>query len=338
MRNQPRQFGAVTFRSLCALLLACVVFSSAAFGQRPGARRPTAVAAKASSGAEAFDATTRALLDAVVEALQKNSLADAERDARLAVGGAPRSAVTHNLLGVVLDREGKTAEALTEFQSAIARDPNFASAHNNLGRLLAQSGKMTEAIAEFERVLKIDAQHVQAHYNLGAIYAEAGDFKKAAEHFARARAVAPDDPQLALAFLNVAYRAERTAEAEAAADLIERAVGSDLRGLFTLATVLAENKQYERAARLFARVNQMMPHTFEVLYNLGVSLYNLDRNDEAAGFLAEAADLNPEPSETHFRLGLIASARNDYANAVAEFKHAVERDQHNANYHYLLGR
>ena len=164
--------------------------------------------------------------------------------------------------------------------------------------MFAEQGKFTDAIAEFERVLKVEPGHVQAHYNLGALYGDRGDFLKAAEHFARARASAPDDPQLALAFLNVAYRAKRGAEADAAADLVERVAASDPRGLFTLGTALAQNEQYERAARIFARVNEKMPRTFEVLYNLGVARYNLDRNDEALLALAEAADINPATAET----------------------------------------
>jgi tetratricopeptide (TPR) repeat protein len=188
------------------------------------------------------------------------------------------------------------------------------------------------------RVLKVEPNHLQAHYNLGALYGDAGDFIKASEHFARARMSAPEDPQLALAFLNVAYRADRKAEADAAADLVERAAAADPRALFTLAVALAQNAQYERAARIFVRLNEMMPQTYEVLYNLGIALYNLDRNDEAARYLSEAADLNPSPAETHFRLALIASARNDSVNAVEEFRHALERDPKNANYHYMLGR
>src|SRR5262249_35095029 len=161
---------------------------------------------------------------------------------------------------------------------------------------------------------KIDPNHVQAHYNLGALYADSGDFVKAADHFAIARRADANDPQLALAFLNVAYRANRTAEADAAAEMVERAAGSDAKWLFTLATVLAQTKQYEHAARLFARVNELMPHNYEVLYDLGIALYNLDRNTEAARYLAEAADMNPAPPETHFRLALIASALNDHVN------------------------
>src|SRR5262249_38533039 len=156
-----------------------------------------------------------------------------------------------------------------------------------------------------------------------------------AEHLARARAVAPDDLQLALAFLNVAFRANRIPEAETVADTVERNASRDPRAMFTLGSVLAQSKRYERAARVFGRVNESLPHTYDVLYNLGIALYNLDRNDEAARYLAEAADVNPAPAETHFRLGLIASAKNDRANAVEEFKHATVRDPKNANYHYL---
>ena len=151
--------------------------------------------------------------------------------------------------------------------------------------------------------MKLDPGHVQAHYNLGSLYRDAGDFAKAAEHFSEARKADPEDPQLALAFLSVAYRANRATEADAAAALVERAVNADARGLFTLATAIAQGGQYEHAARLFARVNELTPHTFEVLYNLGIALYNLDRNDEAAKYLAEAADLDPKPAETHLRLG-----------------------------------
>src|SRR5262249_1619476 len=148
----------------------------------------------------------------------------------------------------------------------------------------------------------------------------------------------PKDVQLALAFLNAAFRTNRTAEAEATADWVEGNAGADPRALFTLGSVLAQNKQYERAVRVFTRVNGDRPHTYEVLYNLGIALYNLDRNNEASRYLAEAADINPAPADTHFRLGLIASAQTDRANAIEEFKHATERDLKNANYHYLLGR
>src|SRR5204862_7413225 len=139
-------------------------------------------------------------------------------------------------LGVVLNQAGRREEASLEFIAAIKLDANFVSARNNLGRLLAEQGKAAEAIAEFERVLKVDPHHVQAHYNLGALYAEAQEFAKAADHFAEARKAEPTDPQLALAYLNVAYRAGYATAAALAAALVERAVANDARALFAVAT------------------------------------------------------------------------------------------------------
>ena len=213
---------------VCAQIVGLLFFVAATEpvpAQRP-APRPSNTA-QASADRAGLSPTARTSLDAALAALQSNDLAAAERAARAAVAASPRSAITHNVLGVVLDRARRSEEAFAEFNAAIKLDPNFVSARNNLGRMFAEHGKTAEAIAEFERVLKSDPSHVQAHYNLGALYADAGDFAKAAEHFARAREADPNDPQLALAFLTVAYRANRTQQADAAADLVERTAGAD---------------------------------------------------------------------------------------------------------------
>src|SRR5262249_52389782 len=107
----------------------------------------------------------RQALEQTIALLQQNNLTEAEKTARLAVTSATRSAVTHNLLGVVLNQANRRTEAVAEFNAAIRLDANFVSARNNLGRLLAEQGKTQEAIAEFEHVLKIDANHAQANYN-----------------------------------------------------------------------------------------------------------------------------------------------------------------------------
>ena len=341
-RHTKKQEAArLTLCSCRLLLLFFLAFSfclSEAAAQRAtGLRKP--VAGPASSDADtSLTPSARNALNVAVAALQANALGDAERAARAAVTASPRSATTHNVLGVVLDRSGRRDEAFDEFNTAVKLDPGFIGARNNLGRLLAERGQTSAAIAQFESVLKTDPSHVQAHYNLGALYSDAGDFAKAVDHFARARQVEPDDPQLALAYVNVAYRASRRDDANSVADWLERKFADDPKGLLTLAIVVAQNKEYDRAVKLFERVNKAMPHTYEVLYNLGIALYDLDRNDDAARYLAEAADLNPAPAETHFRLALIASGQSDHANAVEEFKHAIERQPKDANFHYLLGR
>jgi Flp pilus assembly protein TadD, contains TPR repeats len=63
----------------------------------------------------------------------------------------------------------------------------------------------------------------------------------------------------------------------------------------------------------------LRPNTYEVLYNLGTALYNLNRLDEARQALQQAGTLNPEQPEVFYRLGQIASARGESENALGLF-------------------
>src|SRR5262249_42196978 len=145
-------------------------------------------------------------------------------------------------LGVILDQRGKTGEAEKEYDTALRLKPNLVSALSNFGVLLARTNRTSEAIAKFEEVLRIDPKHERASFNLGTLYAARGDYTRAVP-------------------------------------LLEKTGGA--AALFTLALKLAEAHQYAEAVRLFQRTNELRPQTYEVLYNLGLALYNLDRLDEA---------------------------------------------------------
>src|SRR6185436_13568869 len=165
-------------------------------------------------------------------------LEEAEAATRKIVTAYPRNAEAHSLLGVILDQRGQTAEAEKEYGAALHLQPKLVSALSNLGVLLAKTNRGTEAIAKFEEVLRIDPKHEGAIFNLGALYAAQGDYKRAVP-------------------------------------LLEKAAGQDPRMLFTVGLRLAEAHQYAEAVRLFQRTDELRPHTYEVLYNLGLALYNL---------------------------------------------------------------
>ncbi len=129
------------------LLLGCSWSLVTIVAQRANSRRSQNARPPTSSGPNNLSPAARKSLDAAIAALQANSLGEAERQARAAVTAAPRSAVTYNILGVVLDRGGRKEQALTAFNAAIRIDPTFVSARNNLGRMLAENGKTAQAIA-----------------------------------------------------------------------------------------------------------------------------------------------------------------------------------------------
>ena len=219
--------------------------------------------------------------------VQAGRLEEAEAATRKIVTSYPRNAEAHSLLGVILDQRGQTAEAEKEYGAALRLQPKLVSALSNYGVLLARKNRPAEAIAKFEEVLRIDPKHEGAIFNLGALYAASGDYKRAVP-------------------------------------LLEKAAGQDPRMLFTVALRLAEAHEYADAVRLFQRTNELRPQTYEVLYNLSLALYNLDRLDEAQQAMSSAAALKPDEADPYYRLGLIASAQGDTKAALTHWTRALE--------------
>ena len=76
----------------------------------------------------------------------------------------------HLDLGMVYAQQGRTDEAIREFQAALRINPNVAEAHYSLGVIYMQQGRMDEAIREYQAALRINPIYADAHFNLGAIY------------------------------------------------------------------------------------------------------------------------------------------------------------------------
>ncbi len=105
---------------------------------------------------------TSAHFNMAVTAAQAGDYPKAERHYRLALPGRD-TAETHNGLGYVLARQGRTQDAIAEYRRAIDIDPKFAPACNNLAQELTRQGKLDEA-AEYYR-LSLAARPNPAVYN-----------------------------------------------------------------------------------------------------------------------------------------------------------------------------
>lgn len=155
-----------------------------------------------------------------------------------------------------------------------------------------------------------------------------------------ARAQNPQPPGVAekLSSILKGFDENRTAEALEAADRFEREYADNPDALMQLAGLLAVHLQHERAAALYGRVNELRPHSPDILFNLGVALYHCRQLDKAAAALAESADLDERPADTHYSLAVIAAERDDHENAILELHHATERAPSRADYYALLGQ
>lgn len=153
--------------------------------------------ARMNKPAEAFAAYRKALeldpecvsahLNLAVAYVQAGKLAEAEAHYRKALPGRP-TAETHNGLGYVLGRQGRSDAAIAEFEQAIAIDPKYAPAYNNLADALARAGKLAEAEQTYQRSLAV--KQSPAVYNaLGTVQRRLGKTDEAEQQFAKAKAL-----------------------------------------------------------------------------------------------------------------------------------------------------
>lgn len=91
---------------------------------------------------------------------------------------------THFRLGVILNRQGKFAEAVAELEKAIALNPNATNAHLQLGAALMQLKELPRAESELLRAYEIGgASAGGAQFLLGHIYYTQQRFRDAQRAF-----------------------------------------------------------------------------------------------------------------------------------------------------------
>ncbi|MFQ6018982.1 MAG: tetratricopeptide repeat protein [Kiloniellaceae bacterium] len=99
--------------------------------------------------------------------------------------------LAYNNLGAVLLSQGKTDEAITQFEKAMELEPDLAMAHNNLGNALRQKGDWEGAADSFRRCLELSPDIAEVHRSLGSVLQEQGKIEEAAAACRRALDLAP---------------------------------------------------------------------------------------------------------------------------------------------------
>jgi Flp pilus assembly protein TadD len=101
--------------------------------------------------------------------------------------------IIQNNLGVVVGREGDSAEAIDLYRQALATVPDYAEAHANLAHELLKAGNFAEAEQHLTQALAERPNLASAHGDFGVLMAAKGQFEAARQQFERALAIAPAD-------------------------------------------------------------------------------------------------------------------------------------------------
>ncbi|MDH5265801.1 MAG: tetratricopeptide repeat protein, partial [Betaproteobacteria bacterium] len=200
-------------------------------------------------------------------------------------------------------REGKTAEALAEYQLLTRDDPGRAE-YWYLRSIAEQQQRLgARARESIDRALALEPGQPYFRLHSGRLAEDAGELPRAIEEFGRATQAKSDWP-LAWASLGAAlFEAKRAAEA---VEALSRAVAAN--------------------AGMVSAWN-----------NLGLALAVLDRVDEARRAFAPAIAAEPRNAMAHLNLARLHHNRGDFDRALASATQAAQLDGRLADAHLLAG-
>jgi type IV pilus assembly protein PilF len=127
---------------------------------------------------------------------EQNQLDKAEAEFRRALQDAtyPTRELPYYNLARLYVVENRLDDALTSVDRAIQSKPRLAMAHNLKGMILEKQNKTAEAVPSYEQAVKLVPDDITFNYNLGVAYFKTEEFAKAKDIFTRLspRATDPD--------------------------------------------------------------------------------------------------------------------------------------------------
>lgn len=101
------------------------------------------------------------------------------RTMQLAVARNPRHAELHFHCGRVLQRLGRTNEAIEAIERAVDLDPRYVKALILLARLYQQTDRFADATTRLEQTVLLGAEYADTYYLLGNLYRDTGQLERA---------------------------------------------------------------------------------------------------------------------------------------------------------------
>lgn len=234
-------------------------------------------------------------------------------DARRQVGELLKvkdTAELHNLLGQIEEKEDQFVAAANQFQIAAHMDPSEGNLFDWGSELLLHR-TLDPAVQVFQEGTQRYPQSARMAIGLGMAYLSRGNYDDAVTWLLRAADLDPNDPRC-YPFLSRAYDSSPS--------------------------------QTEPVIQRFRRFADLQPRNARALYFYAMSLWkgrrmkeNLDVN-QVESLLQKAIALDSSLPEPHLQLGNLYSDQGRYADAIPQYRQALERDSELADAHYRLGQ
>lgn len=248
--------------------------------------------------------------DLALAYLQTGRLADARRmiQSLMELKDTPE---LHNLLADVDEKDSKFVEAANEYEAAARMEPTESNLFDWGGELLLHR-TLDPAVEVFKQGVERYPASQRMAVGLGMALFARGNYDDAVKSLLRAADLNPSDANCYF-FLSRAYDSSPT--------------------------------QADEVIQRFRRFAELQPKNARALYYYAMSLWKGRRAKDPdldlrriESLLSQAIAFDPKLAEAHLQLGNLYSDQNKYAEAIPEYKRAMELDSDLADAYYRLGQ
>jgi tetratricopeptide (TPR) repeat protein len=267
------------------------------------------------------DAQYRALAGRILRNLRRHS--EAESHLREALQLDSQQAAAHEL-ALLLESDGRTDEALAEYEAAVAIEPEHATYHYHLGALLRRVGQLDSAASSLSRAIELHPSLADALAELGAVYEETERDADALLLYDQAISI---DPGNAGHYLRAGALSHKLGRAQEARDYLEEALRLGAQSgevHFLRGQVNEAGGLLERALEEYQEAIGVSPEEPEYHVRAAAVSYRLGRVNEARAEAEKALELNHGSPEVNYELGRVLHEMGLSKEAAVCFERAAE--------------
>jgi tetratricopeptide (TPR) repeat protein len=223
-------------------------------------------------------------------------------------------------------------------RDAVEHNPEDFDATAKLGEWLLDRQEPQEAVPYLERAFRLNPEDTETDYALALAYARTGEYKQARTRLEDLLADRAEDAGLYELLADVE---EKMNDPLAAVGSYQRAaeLNPSEANLFTWGSELLLHLAAEPAIEVYSKGHRLYPDSMRMLVGLGAASYSRGLFEQAAEYLCEASDLNPQDPLPYLLLGKIQAVEaSPSASLEPRLKRFARLQPNNAlaNYYYAV--
>ncbi len=257
---------------------------------------------------------------------------------RHAVEVTKNNYLAHNNLGDILSKNGRTDEAISQFQEAIRQKADYADAHYNLGRVFSRKGQLDQAVSQYRAAIRLNPDFAKAHNNLGNALFKEGRLDEAIEQLQAAIRLDPNYAEAHGNLGNVFFKRGQLAEAISQFQEAIRLKPDEVNAHYNLGAVLSQQGRTDEAINQFQAAIRLRPEYAEAYDNLAKLLAGEGRLDEAVSCYRAEIGLKPGAVDAEGNLGNVLAAQGRHAEADREYEAVLRLVPNSAQGHLRYGQ